>query len=208
VPGQHPAGGRGALCPRCAGGPRAFAKARAFGVYDGALREHLHRVKYLGDRPAAEALGLVLARWVREGRELGPADLVVPVPLHPLRLRERGFNQADLLAAAVARALGRPVNPAALVRTRPTRAQSQLPVEAREANVRGAFAVPHPAAVRARRVLLVDDVLTTGATADAASEALYRAGASRVEVVCVAAASPRAGPTWDRGGRGGGELLE
>jgi ComF family protein len=110
----------------------------------------------------------------------------VPVPLHPARLAERGFNQAEILAAPCAAAWGRPLLTGALVRTRATQPQTDLDAAARRANVAGAFAVRRPAAVASRRLLLVDDVLTTGATAWAAARALRAGGAASVAVLVLA----------------------
>ncbi len=114
----------------------------------------------------------------------GP-DLLVPVPLHPRRLAWRGFNQSLELSRVLAARLGRPVVPAALARIRHTTPQSSLPGAARQANIAGAFAAA-PALVAGRAVLLVDDVMTTGATVDTAARALRRAGAARVDVVVAA----------------------
>ncbi len=117
-----------------------------------------------------------------------PVDLVVPVPLHPARLADRGFNQAALLARPLARALGARLEARALVRVRDTPPQTPLDVPARRANVRGAFAVRSPARVRDRVCLLVDDVLTTGATAAACAKALRGAGADSVLLLVLARA--------------------
>lgn len=111
-----------------------------------------------------------------------PGALLVPVPLHPVRLRSRGFNQALLLARPLGRALGLPVAPRALRRIRRTQAQPGLGAAERRVNLAGAFVVCHPATVSGRHVVLVDDVLTTGATANACAGALRAAGASRVDV--------------------------
>jgi ComF family protein len=108
------------------------------------------------------------------------------VPLHPARRAERGFNQAELLVAPCAAAWRLPVLGRALLRVRPTVPQTDLDAEARRANVRDAFRVPRPGAVRARRILLVDDVLTTGATVGAAARALLAAGATAVGVLSLA----------------------
>jgi ComF family protein len=114
------------------------------------------------------------------------AEGLVPVPLHPARHAERGFNQAELLAAPCATRWRLPTLARALVRVRPTLPQADLDAEARRANVRDAFEVGRPGEVRGRRVLLVDDVLTTGATAGAAARALRAAGAAEVGVLTLA----------------------
>jgi ComF family protein len=180
---------RAVLCPACAGGVVVAPKGpvTAFGVYGGPLGEALRRLKYEGRPDLATPLGDLLRRAARTGRLR--ADLVVPVPLHPARLAERGYNQAALLAAAVARELGTPLEPRALRRIRHTPQQARLDRAARLSNVAGAF-VPGARGerVRGRRVVLVDDVATTGATLGACSDALRDAGASSVTSLVVARA--------------------
>ena len=129
----------------------------------------------------AGALGALLA----ERYPFRPNALLVPVPLHPARLRARGFNQALLLARALGRRRGLPLAPRLLVRTRATDVQARLPAAERRRNLDGAFAVRAPRLCRARSVVRVDDVLTTGATADACARALLAAGAARVDVYTV-----------------------
>lgn len=176
----------GELCLTCQAMTHLFAVARAPGVYDGALRDYIHRVKFGADRALGEALGRWLAEYALRTRELWPVDAVVPVPLHADRLAERGFNQAELLARAVAVRSERPLLGNVLQRVRPTTAQARLPVETRQANVRGAFRVRDAALLAGKRILLVDDVLTSGATAGEAARVLLRAGAERVNVLCLA----------------------
>jgi ComF family protein len=164
--------------------PPAFDWARAGGVYAGPLREAVQRLKFARKPALARPLAaLVLEQWAAV---LPPADAVVPVPLARARERARGFNQATLLAERVARALGAPLRPRWLARGRDTAPQTDLDVARRRANVRGAFvAVP---AVAGLDVVVVDDVLTTGATAAECARALHAAGARRVGVLTVARA--------------------
>jgi ComF family protein len=181
----------GESCEACRGAPPPFEWVRAVGAYRDGLRAAIHALKFRGRVAVATPLAALLAE--RGAALIGmaaaapaPIDAVVPVPLHPVRFAERGFNQAELLAAPCARAWGRPLATGALVRTRPTRPQTELDAAERGANVAGAFAVRRPAALAGRRVLLVDDVLTTGATARAAARALREAGAAAVGVLVLA----------------------
>jgi ComF family protein len=142
------------------------------------LAAAVRALKYRRRRMVAEALGHLLA----ERYPFATDAVLVPVPLHRARLRERGFNQALLLARALGRHRTLTVLPGVLVRTRATRGQPGLRADERRRNLAGAFAVTAPAAIRGRAVVLIDDVLTTGATADACAAALLGAGAHRVDV--------------------------
>jgi ComF family protein len=144
-------------------------------LFDERAAAVVHALKYQ-DRPALAApLGTEMATAL-PGAWRRP-DLVLEVPLHAARLRERGYNQSAVLADALADALGAPRWPGALRRTRATRPQARLGPRERRANLEGAFAIERPAWLRGRRVLVVDDVLTTGATLDATLAALHDAGA-------------------------------
>lgn len=146
-------------------------------------------LKYRGITPNARVLGVLLARVVLE-RELELPALLVPVPLHDARLRERGFNQAAALARFAGRMLGVPFAPRALVRLRDTPSQTTLTEEERHRNVRGAFAVHGPRALRrlsaARHVAVIDDVMTTGSTLKEVESVLLAAGVRRVDSWAVA----------------------
>jgi ComF family protein len=170
-------------CEACRGG-RNFRVARAYGAFDGLLRELITRFKYGGERRLAAPLGHLLQVAAQQHLTLQDYDLVVPVPLHRERLRERGFNQGFLLARPLARA-GRIPIVHALERTVNTKAQVGLSGPARRVNVRDAFAVvpKRREAVARRTVLLVDDVMTTGATAEDCARALKAAGAKEVDVI-------------------------
>jgi ComF family protein len=166
--------------------PPAFARARAAFRYDEVARTLVHALKY-GDRLD---LAPTMARWMaRAGAELlRDADLVVPVPLHWRRLWARRFNQSATLASLIAARHGVPVNVTALTRVRATPQQVGLSKSERAANVQGAFSVTPAgkAGIAGRHIVLVDDVLTSGATADTCARALLRAGARQVDVLVFA----------------------
>ena len=165
----------------------AFEQARSFGSYEGSLRALVQRFKYNGFRPLAKPLGRFLLQAAERLSEQS-FDLAVPVPLHRKRQRQRGFSQAELLAAEVARLRKIPLSVKDCVRVRDTPPQTGLRAAERRRNVAGAFDVPQPERVRGRRVLLIDDVLTTGATASACAEAIRKAGAKGVWVATLARA--------------------
>ena len=172
-------------CAACLAHPPAFDGARAIFRYDDASKKPILALKH------ADRLDLVPAfgRWLeRAGRPLlAQSDVIVPVPLHRLRLWKRRYNQAAELARSVSLRTGLPMDPLLLRRLRPTPSQGNMPsATARRSNVRGAFGVAPDRAPSGRRVLLVDDVMTTGATVNACAKALKKAGAASVYVLALA----------------------
>ncbi len=173
-------------CGACWTRPPAFSSARALGPYradepPNVLARTIQHLKYRGGREVAAPLAALLAT----GYPFAPDALVTPVPLHRSRLRARGYNQALLLARGLARRRGLDLAPRLLERTRPTEEHARLDAAARRRSVRGAFRVRSPELARGRVVVLVDDVLTTGATADACARVLLAAGARAVHVYTV-----------------------
>lgn len=159
--------------------------AYAWGHYQDPLRKAIRRLKYSRDIALGDALAQHLV-WLVERNQI-EADIVVPVPLGKKRQRERGYNQAALLARSLALVLGLPFRPGAVVRFRETQSQVGLSLEERHLNVSGAFR-GNPKIVSQKQILLVDDVLTTGATLEATAQALMYAGASKIEAVVVSRA--------------------
>jgi ComF family protein len=179
--------GDGLISPQAAADPPVYGRARAVARFeDGPTRRLVHRLKYSDRMELAAPLG----RWMaRAGAELlRETDALAPIPLHPLRLWRRQFNQAAALAQSVSRISGAPCEPALLRRVKSTRAQVGLSRAQRADNVQGAFRVPPEAEpqVRNRRITLVDDVMTSGATVNAAARVLLRAGAAQVDVLVFA----------------------
>lgn len=180
--------GAGFLCADAIANPPVFDRLRSVAVHDGVARNLVHGLKYR-DRTDLAAM---MAEWMlraSDGR-VADCDALIPVPLHAFRLLARRFNQSAELARAVARLSGKPYLADALLRTKRTRRQVGLGVRAREDNVRSAFSVssPHRADLAGARVVLVDDVYTTGATVSAATRALKRAGVVDVTVLTFARA--------------------
>jgi ComF family protein len=170
------------VCRLCRSGARGFDAAYCFGAYEGTLRQLIHLFKYKRMKPLAKELSAQLARALPRDQRF---DIVVPMPLHWRRHWQRGFNQSELLARATARRSGiRMVN--AVRRTRATATQAGLSNAKRRENVAGAFRVKNRGLVEGLRILLIDDVMTTGATASACALALKRAGAKSVSLLALA----------------------
>ena len=181
-------------CADCRGRRRSYAVARSAAYYYGPLTQAIWRFKYDGRMVLARPLGELMAGTISGGgaADLDPEtiDVVCPVPLHGARLGERGFNQSELLAEAVAEGIGRPLG-RLLVRTRPTLPQVDLPAESRATNVQGAFEADLREVIQGQRVLLIDDLFTTGATMTECARMLRRAGAEEVRVYTLARPAPR-----------------
>lgn len=179
-------------CGRCLRRPTPQATTRVALRYAFPVDQLLQQLKFGGSLPPGRVLGELLAECIgadlgqsrREGAAPTPIDALVPVPLHPKRMRERGFNQAVEIARPVARALGLPLLLHACHRTRDTPAQSGLGSHERRRNPVGAFTAGD--AVRGKRIAIIDDVYTSGSTVAAVTHALLHAGATRVEAWCVA----------------------
>lgn len=195
------------LCSLCRLGLNGFDQVYSFGAYDGALRRLIHVFKFEGVRTLQRPLGDLLAQALP--REAG-FDAIAPMPLHWRRRWQRGFNQSELLAREIARRWRVPVR--SLVRRRKATApQAGLTSAQRRRNVQGAFEARKRLRLDGMRILLIDDVLTTGATASACARALKRAGASHVTFLALARRDRRAGIEMEVGvgaaGPGAGELI-
>ncbi|MEN6520182.1 MAG: ComF family protein [Armatimonadota bacterium] len=175
-------------CLECNEMDFAFDSARSVAAYDGTLKEAIHKFKYSGQRVLGPVLAALVVDHLRRRDQIRRVGCIIPVPIHPTRLRYRGFNQSEILAEEIGRAFGLPVLVQVLNRTRPTRPQVNLRIDERHGNVEGAFEVGPGSARRisGMKVLLVDDVYTTGSTSDAAARALKDAGAAEVHVLTLA----------------------
>lgn len=179
------------LCALCRRTRSPYVKATAYGSYEGGLRELIHLLKYNQVRPAASVLGRMLAEAIEDLQPYfaGCNVLVVPVPLHRRKLRERGFNQSELIARAALKLMRNShfcLSVAALERCRETQSQIGLSHHQRRENLRGAFVATKPREITGRDVLVVDDVFTTGTTVAECARVLRRSGASKVYVATVA----------------------
>jgi ComF family protein len=180
------------MCNLCRHGIYDFDTARSFAAYTPTMARAILMLKYSNISPLGKLFARYLAEVVQANSVRFAADVIVPVPLHPTRLKERGYNQAEVIARPLARMLGVPFRSFLLVRTRSRPDKLRLTRRERWESVRGAYATREGVAVDKLRVMLVDDVFTTGATLDACSRALRGAGATRVVGLTVARAVPLA----------------
>lgn len=175
-------------CRLCAAGATSFSAAYCYGEYRDELRDLIHLFKYRRIRPLAGPLGRMMSRALPPQSHV---DALVPMPLHWRRRFMRGFNQAELLARVVSSRTGLPILDA-LSRSRHTSAQAELAAASqRRANVRGVFTLRHPERIAGKRLVLVDDVLTSGATVNSAAAVLIAGGAARIDILTLARADRR-----------------
>lgn len=181
--------GNAQVCTACVNAPPPFIAALSIGAYDGTLRGVIHLLKYDSVRPAAQMLGREVAKVLAaNSSKVGDDPLILPVPLHRAKDRDRGFNQAEEIANAVKKVTGFAIDRHVLVRKRPTVSQTGMTAHQRRENVRGAFVLRKRGVdiVKGRNIVLVDDVMTTGATAAECTRVLLRAGAKQVLVATAA----------------------
>ena len=165
------------LCFDCLKQEKACCQVQAAGLYQGILLEMMIRLKYKGEERIASYLG------ERMSKCLGSGDLILPIPLHKKRLRQRGYNQSLLMAKNVSQRSGIPFNPFLLYKKIETPPQAELKGEERRKNLKGVFDLRHPEKIKDKKILLVDDVYTTGATIETAAKLLLQAGALSVQAL-------------------------
>jgi ComF family protein len=174
------------FCIQCRAIGYYFTQARAVGLYDGLLREILAELKYRYRPELGEVLGKLLVEWLKIHRNFRDVNLIIPVPINILKLKQRGYNQAELLAEPLHKYLGIELGNNIIIREKITESQNILCKEKRFQNVKGAFRVVKATSVTGAKVLLIDDIFTTGATASEAARVLLRAGALEVKVLTIA----------------------
>ena len=185
----RPSADNGSLCRQCTVPDWSCSDIKAIGPFEPPLSEAVHMLKYSDAKSVSRRLGAMMAERIVPDQRYNKADLVLAVPLHQARRRERGYNQAQLLAEQLGQALKIPAPEGLLFRARNNQSQTTLNKEQRRRNVEGIFAVKEPGLIKGQRIILVDDVLTTGATIGSCGHALLAAGASEV-LACTAAAAP------------------
>lgn len=175
------------ICPACVKKNLHFDRAFSPCIYDGAVKKLIHAFKYARKDYLGAPLSKLMIEFIREyNLPVKYMDYIVPVPLHSLKLREREFNQADILSEHIAEEFNKEILKNNLIRHRFTKTQAELKADERILNIKGSFSVIKSEAVKGKNLLLVDDVLTTGATASEAALTLKEAGANIVFVLTVA----------------------
>lgn len=173
----------GGLCAECRQNPPSFNIARAVGPYEEPFRIAVKVFKFLGRKHLAKRMGKMMAEVVEEEPRFWPLDIIVPVPISQGNLKQRGFNQTELLARQISRKIKVAADPKVLLRVKETPSQRELTREEREKNLLCAFQVTSPQKIKDKKILLVDDVYTTGSTIRECTRALLDAGAGRVSVI-------------------------
>ncbi|MEK6727896.1 MAG: ComF family protein [Candidatus Omnitrophota bacterium] len=175
------------ICPACVKINLHFDRAFSPCIYDGAVKKLIHVFKYARKDYLGEPLSKLMIGFIKEyNLPIKYMDYIVPVPLHAIKLREREFNQADILSKHIAEEFNKEILKNNLIRHKFTKTQAELKADERILNIRGSFSVIKPEGVKGKNLLLVDDVLTTGATASEAALTLKQAGANIVFVLTVA----------------------
>ncbi len=177
------------LCGQCLMEEKPYALARSVGRYEGTILTAIHKFKYHGKTGIGKALGGIMADFASGIWEMGTFDLIIPVPLHIKRLRERGFNQAVILARELSKRFHLPLDFSSLKRTRFTPPQVGMGRKERSANVKGAFSITNPRNITGKKILLIDDVYTTGSTLVECSRVLLDANAEAVAILTAARAT-------------------
>ncbi|MBM3243536.1 MAG: ComF family protein [Candidatus Omnitrophica bacterium] len=175
------------ICPSCIRKKVHFDRAWSACVYEGVAKKLIHEFKYKGKSNLAKPLSQIMINFIREySLPLDDLDLIIPIPLHKTKLREREFNQAERLSMYIAEEFKKATLPELLIRTRPTKSQTGLKDKERAKNVRDSFRVNKETLLKNKNLLLIDDVLTTGATSSEASLELKNSGAQAVFVLTLA----------------------
>ncbi len=177
----------GHLCPGCIKRPLHFDRAFSPCVYEGVIKELIHEFKYKGKDHLGATLSKPMVEFIKEYNiPVNYVDCIIPVPLHKTRLREREFNQAEILSNYIAKEFNKKVLSNQLIRHRPTQTQTELEGQIRILNVQGSFSVKERESIKGKNIFLVDDVLTTAATCSQAAHALKNSGANMVFVLTLA----------------------
>ncbi len=182
IPGEH----KGGICEDCNRAAYHFSANHAVSIYDGMMRECIHKFKYKSGLALEGLFADLMSEFAGQYMDMTRYDWLAPVPLHSVKERERSFNQSLILSVNLSKRFGIPVLRKGLVRVRPGRPQMTLSKEKRLEDIKGAFKIKDPRVVKDRSVLIVDDVFTTGATANECSRVLKEAGAGPVEVFTLA----------------------